>query len=177
MIALDTNVLAHFYVEDRDLVQSALGQMRQGLDFADALHLAASHRCSEMVTFDARRFAKRSNRLGLKPRCSVPLRQAGASIHRITSSAFLMSSLPESAVAGTRKPNAKAAMRNVSISSQEAHKPSSSGALRPPSPKSGHTPTQSPRESDRPDLDVRVKFRDCEQQLQSSASLPVQVSC
>jgi len=72
MIALDTNVLARFYVEDRDLVQSALGQMRQGMDFEDALHLAASHRCSEMVTFDARRFAK--NRLGLKPRCSVPLR-------------------------------------------------------------------------------------------------------
>jgi predicted nucleic-acid-binding protein len=74
MIALDTNVLARFYVEDRDLVQAALGQMRQGMDFADALHLAASHRCGEMITFDARRFAKRSNRLGLKPRCSVPLR-------------------------------------------------------------------------------------------------------
>ena len=64
MIALDTNVLARFYVEDQ----------RDPLDFADALHLAASHRCSEMITFDARRFARRSNRLGLKPRCSVPLR-------------------------------------------------------------------------------------------------------
>lgn len=66
--------LANVAVEDRDLVQAALGQMRHGLDFADALHLGASHRCSEMVTFDARRFAKRSNRLGLKPRCSVPKR-------------------------------------------------------------------------------------------------------
>ena len=64
MIALDTNVLACFYVEDE----------RDPPDFADALYLAASHRYSEMVTFDARRFAKRSNRLGLKPRCSVPLR-------------------------------------------------------------------------------------------------------
>jgi predicted nucleic-acid-binding protein len=66
--------LSNVAVEDRDLVLAALEQMRHGLDFADALHLAASHRCSEMITFDARRFAKRSNRLGLKPRCSVPLR-------------------------------------------------------------------------------------------------------
>lgn len=66
--------IANVAVEDRDLVQAALGQMRDGLDFADALHLAASHRCSKMITFDARRFAKRSNRLGLKPRCSVPMR-------------------------------------------------------------------------------------------------------
>ena len=66
--------LSNVAVEDRDLVQTALEQMRQGLDFADALHLAASHRCSAMVTLDARRFAKRSNRLGLKPRCSVPMR-------------------------------------------------------------------------------------------------------
>jgi predicted nucleic-acid-binding protein len=66
--------LPNVTVEDRDLVESALERMRQGVDFADALHLAASHHCSEMVTFDSRRFAKRSNRLGLKPRCSVPLR-------------------------------------------------------------------------------------------------------
>lgn len=66
--------LPNVTVEDRDLVQSALERMRQGVDFADALHLAASHHCSKMVTFDARRFAKRANRLGLKPRCSVPLR-------------------------------------------------------------------------------------------------------
>ena len=66
--------LANVTVEDRDLIQAALGNMRDGLDFADAVHLAASHRCSGMLTFDARRFARGASRLGLKPRCSVPRR-------------------------------------------------------------------------------------------------------
>jgi predicted nucleic-acid-binding protein len=66
--------LANVTVEDRDMIQAAVGNMRDGLDFADALHLAASHRCSGMLTFDARRFARRASRLGLKPRCSVPRR-------------------------------------------------------------------------------------------------------
>lgn len=43
----------------------------KGLDFADALHLARSAQCSELVTFD-RQFAKRSKKLGLVPPVSTP---------------------------------------------------------------------------------------------------------
>lgn len=44
----------------------------RGLDFADALHLARSTQCSELVTFD-RHFAKRSKKLGLAPPVNVPV--------------------------------------------------------------------------------------------------------
>lgn len=42
------------------------------MDFADALHLAASHDCEDLVTFDGRRFARRARRLALKPPVTVP---------------------------------------------------------------------------------------------------------
>jgi predicted nucleic-acid-binding protein len=54
-------------IEDHDGVETALRYARQGIDFADALHLAASKACSEMLTFDDRRYARRARRLGLKP--------------------------------------------------------------------------------------------------------------
>jgi predicted nucleic-acid-binding protein len=55
-------------VEDEEQVETALRLSREGIDFADALHHAASAHCREMVTFDARRFAGRAAKLGLKPR-------------------------------------------------------------------------------------------------------------
>jgi len=61
-------------VEDRDEIEAALGHYRNGVDFADALHLAASNACSEMLTFDDRGYARRARRLRLKPPVRVPLR-------------------------------------------------------------------------------------------------------
>ena len=54
-------------IEDHDEVEAALRHCRQGIDFADALHLAASHACSELLTFDARGYARRAAKLGVKP--------------------------------------------------------------------------------------------------------------
>jgi predicted nucleic-acid-binding protein len=59
-------------VEDRDEIDAALDLCRKGIDFADALHLAASETCSEMLTFDQRGYARRAERLGLKPPVRVP---------------------------------------------------------------------------------------------------------
>ena len=54
-------------VEDRDEIEAALSHCRKGIDFADALHLAASKACSELLTFDDRGFARRARTLRLKP--------------------------------------------------------------------------------------------------------------
>lgn len=59
-------------VEDHDQVELALRHCRQGVDFADALHHAASHACSEMLTFDDRNYARRATKLGLKPPVRLP---------------------------------------------------------------------------------------------------------
>jgi len=54
-------------VEDHEQVETALCHCREGADFADALHHAASHACSEVLTFDDRRYVRRAARLGFKP--------------------------------------------------------------------------------------------------------------
>jgi len=59
-------------VENEDVVVEALGHYKAGLQFADALHLAASHDAKEFATFDDQTFARRAKRLGLKPICMVP---------------------------------------------------------------------------------------------------------
>ena len=59
-------------VEDRDEIDAALETCRRGIDFADALHLAASKSCSELLTFDDRSYARRAAKLGLKPPVRVP---------------------------------------------------------------------------------------------------------
>lgn len=61
-------------VEDRDEVEAALSHSRKGIDFADALHLAASKACSELLTFDDRGFARRARTLRLEPPVQVPTR-------------------------------------------------------------------------------------------------------
>ena len=60
-------------VEDRDEIDAALNH-RNGIDFADALHLAASKACSELLTFDDRGYARRAKKLRLKPPVRVPNR-------------------------------------------------------------------------------------------------------
>jgi predicted nucleic-acid-binding protein len=59
-------------VEDRDEIEAALGHSRNGIDFADALHLAASKACSELLTFDDRGYARRAKKLRVKPPVRVP---------------------------------------------------------------------------------------------------------
>ena len=61
-------------VEDRDEIEAALSHCRNGIDFADALHLAASSACSELLTFDDRGYARRAKKLRLKPAVLVPTR-------------------------------------------------------------------------------------------------------
>ena len=64
--------LEHVLVESWERVDLALQWHLQGLDFADALHLAASRECQSFVSFDDKRFAKRVQRLGLQPSVKVP---------------------------------------------------------------------------------------------------------
>jgi predicted nucleic-acid-binding protein len=54
-------------IEDHEQVETALRHCREGTDFADALHHAASHACNELLTFDDRRYVRRAARLGFKP--------------------------------------------------------------------------------------------------------------
>ena len=61
-------------VEDRDEIEVALSHCRSGIDFADALHLAASKACNEMLTFDDRGYSRRAKKLRLKPPVRVPTR-------------------------------------------------------------------------------------------------------
>ncbi len=66
--------LSHVTVEEWTRVNDALALHKDGLDFADALHLLASSGCTEFMSFDDRRFARRAKRLGLTPEVVVPLR-------------------------------------------------------------------------------------------------------
>jgi len=50
-------------IEDRPAIARALDWYGQGLDFADALHLASSSRAERFVTFD-RALQRRARRLG-----------------------------------------------------------------------------------------------------------------
>ncbi len=57
--------LPNVSVEEWSRVVDALEWHGKGLDFADALHLASSARCSELATFDDKKFARRVKKLGL----------------------------------------------------------------------------------------------------------------
>ncbi len=59
--------LDHIEVEDRSTVESALGNLKRGLDFADALHHASSRACEALLTFDARGFVGKARRLAITP--------------------------------------------------------------------------------------------------------------
>lgn len=53
-------------VEDPEMLAEAIDWYRQGMDFADALHLAGSSHCTAMLSFD-NRFAKIAAKLGATP--------------------------------------------------------------------------------------------------------------
>jgi len=58
--------LANFRPKQADALREALRGYAQGLDFADALHLALSQNCEELATFD-KAFAKLSGKLAARP--------------------------------------------------------------------------------------------------------------
>lgn len=62
------------HVEDREEIEAALRDAARGIDFADALHLAASKGCTELLTFDDRGYVRRARKLGLKPPVRLPTR-------------------------------------------------------------------------------------------------------
>jgi predicted nucleic acid-binding protein len=64
--------LPNVNVEDWSRIADALAWHTEGLDFADALHLLASSHCTEFMSFDDRRFARRAKRLGVAPAVVVP---------------------------------------------------------------------------------------------------------
>lgn len=64
--------LPNVVVEDWQAVVDAAALHREGLDFADAVHLVRSGACDRFVTFDDRRFARRAARMGTRPPVSVP---------------------------------------------------------------------------------------------------------
>ena len=63
--------LEHVQIEDEDSVRAAVDHFESGLEFEDAMHLAACRDCDRMLTFD-RKLAQRAGRLALAPRCEVP---------------------------------------------------------------------------------------------------------
>ena len=54
-------------IEDRGAVEQALSNCKAGIDFTDALHHASYRGCESVATFDDRKFARRSRKLGLTP--------------------------------------------------------------------------------------------------------------
>ncbi|MBC6958840.1 MAG: type II toxin-antitoxin system VapC family toxin [Lautropia sp.] len=63
--------LSNVVVESRAAVIAAIDAHVAGLDFADALHLYSSGHCGALVTFDDKRFARRAQRLGLRPEVQI----------------------------------------------------------------------------------------------------------
>lgn len=64
--------LPNVSVQEWSQVTDALIWHTDGLEFADALHLLASSHCTEFLTFDDKRFARRAGRMGLRPPVVVP---------------------------------------------------------------------------------------------------------
>jgi len=64
--------MPHVTVERWEDVKDAVDLHRQGLDFADALHWVTSAACSQLVTFDDRRFIRRAKKLSRTPPVVAP---------------------------------------------------------------------------------------------------------
>ncbi len=58
-------------IEQENLVRQALEVHRQGMDFADALHLVRSEGCGAMISFD-RSMAALAMQLNLQPAVKHP---------------------------------------------------------------------------------------------------------
>ena len=63
--------IRHLHLEQEELVRRALEWHRQGMDFADALHLARSEGCGALISFD-RHLARVAGQLNLQPTVKSP---------------------------------------------------------------------------------------------------------
>ena len=63
--------MTHVTVEDRSVVEQALANTHDGVDFDDALHHASYKACASVATFDDRKFARRAKKLGMAPSVTV----------------------------------------------------------------------------------------------------------
>ena len=63
--------IRHLHLEQDDLVRRALEWHRQGMDFADALHLARSEGCGALISFD-RHLALVAGQLNPQPTVRLP---------------------------------------------------------------------------------------------------------
>ena len=63
--------LENVQIEDRSIMLAALSAYKQGLDFADALHLARANFCGAFLSFD-QRLKKRAKTAGLSPAVDTP---------------------------------------------------------------------------------------------------------
>jgi hypothetical protein len=68
--------LSHVVIEDRAKVIQALAHVQIGLDLADAMHYASYSECASMATFDDKKFARKAQKFGFKPRVFIPQAQA-----------------------------------------------------------------------------------------------------
>lgn len=64
--------LPNVSVQEWSQVADALAWHADGLDFAEALHLLASSHCTEFLSFDDKRLARRLGRMNLYPPVVVP---------------------------------------------------------------------------------------------------------
>ena len=62
--------LSNVTVENWEMVSDATNAYRAGLDFADALHLAAANACESMLSFD-KKFSKAAAKLKLRPQVAA----------------------------------------------------------------------------------------------------------
>jgi len=59
--------LPNVELEDRQACQWATTALREGFDFADALHHASYRQCASVATFDDKKFAQRASSKSWKP--------------------------------------------------------------------------------------------------------------
>ncbi len=64
--------LQHVNIEDKIVIEQAVANYQFGFDFADALHHASYKECATIASFDNKKFAKRSQDMGLTPSVIVP---------------------------------------------------------------------------------------------------------
>ncbi|MBF0266064.1 MAG: type II toxin-antitoxin system VapC family toxin [Gammaproteobacteria bacterium] len=64
--------LTHVTIENKSIVNKALTNYFNGFDFADSLHHASYETCDQVVSFDDKKFSRRSKRFGLMPPVVVP---------------------------------------------------------------------------------------------------------
>ena len=62
--------LSNVTVENWEMVSDATNAYRAGMDFADALHLAAANACESMLSFD-KKFSKAATKLKLRPQMAA----------------------------------------------------------------------------------------------------------